>query len=61
MLIFDILCVTLGGRVSEKIFFDHLSTGAQDDLKKITQLAYSQIVTFGMNKNVGQVSFDLPG
>ena len=58
--LFDMLCVTLGGRVSEQIFFNHMSTGAQDDLKKITQLAYSQVATLGMNKKVGNLSFDIP-
>uniref|UniRef100_A0A3P8RPP0 AFG3-like AAA ATPase 2 n=1 Tax=Amphiprion percula TaxID=161767 RepID=A0A3P8RPP0_AMPPE len=49
-----------GGRVSEEIFFGRITTGAQDDLRKVTQSAYAQIVQFGMNAKVGQVSFDLP-
>ena len=36
--------MTLGGRISELIFFNKLSTGAQDDLRKITQLAYAQVI-----------------
>lgn len=39
----DIMCMALGGRVAEKIMFNHLSTGAADDLRKVTQLAYSQV------------------
>ena len=39
----DRMCMTLGGRISELIFFNKLSTGAQDDLRKITQLAYAQV------------------
>ncbi|XP_012279522.1 AFG3-like protein 2 [Orussus abietinus] len=58
--LFDRMCMTLGGRVSEEIFFGRITTGAQDDLKKITQSAYSQVVLFGMNEKVGNVSFDMP-
>lgn len=35
--------MTLGGRVSEQIFFGRITTGAQDDLKKVTQSAYAQV------------------
>lgn len=35
--------MTLGGRASEDVFFNRITTGAQDDLKKITQMAYSQV------------------
>jgi AFG3 family protein len=58
--LFDRMCMTLGGRVSELIFFKKLSTGAQDDLRKITESAYSQIVKFGMSEKVGNLSFDTP-
>jgi AFG3 family protein len=44
--IIDSICVTLGGRVAEKIFFDHLSTGASDDLQKVTRMAYSHVASF---------------
>ncbi|XP_046883753.1 AFG3-like protein 2 [Hypomesus transpacificus] len=56
----DRMCMTLGGRVSEEIFFGRITTGAQDDLRKVTQSAYAQIVQFGMNAKVGHLSFDLP-
>ncbi|XP_054274278.1 AFG3-like protein 2 [Macrosteles quadrilineatus] len=58
--LFDRMCMTLGGRVSEELFFNRITTGAQDDLKKVTQSAYAQVVHFGMNEKVGNVSFDMP-
>uniref|UniRef100_A0A6I8RW10 AFG3-like AAA ATPase 1, pseudogene n=1 Tax=Xenopus tropicalis TaxID=8364 RepID=A0A6I8RW10_XENTR len=58
--LFDRMCMMLGGRVSEQLFFSRITTGAQDDLKKVTQSAYAQIVQFGMSEKLGQVSFDLP-
>ncbi|CAG5126606.1 unnamed protein product, partial [Candidula unifasciata] len=54
----DRMCMMLGGRVAESVFFGKITTGAQDDLKKVTQTAYSQVVIFGMNEKVGQLSFD---
>ncbi|XP_073976127.1 AFG3 like matrix AAA peptidase subunit 2 isoform X1 [Rhodnius prolixus] len=58
--LFDRMCMTLGGRVSEELFFGRITTGAQDDLKKVTQSAYAQVVHYGMNEKVGNVSFDMP-
>ncbi|KAM4744540.1 mitochondrial inner membrane m-AAA protease component AFG3L1-like [Anableps anableps] len=57
--LFDRMCMMLGGRVAEQVFFQRISTGAQEDLRKVTQTAYEQVVQFGMNKAVGHVSFDL--
>uniref|UniRef100_A0A0N4V7Q3 CARD domain-containing protein n=1 Tax=Enterobius vermicularis TaxID=51028 RepID=A0A0N4V7Q3_ENTVE len=57
----DRICMMLGGRVSEEIFFGRITTGAQDDLQKVTQMAYSQvIVTYGMSAKVGPLSFQAP-
>ncbi|KAM8762428.1 mitochondrial inner membrane m-AAA protease component AFG3L1-like isoform 2-T2 [Acanthopagrus schlegelii] len=58
--LFDRMCMMLGGRVAEQVFFQRITTGAQDDLRKVTQSAYAQVVQFGMNEAVGQMSFDLP-
>uniref|UniRef100_A0A915CVI1 Peptidase M41 domain-containing protein n=1 Tax=Ditylenchus dipsaci TaxID=166011 RepID=A0A915CVI1_9BILA len=54
------MCMTLGGRVSEELFFERITTGAQDDLQKVTQNAYSQVVKWGMSEKVGPLSFDTP-
>lgn len=43
--LFDRMCVMLGGRVSESIFFGAVTTGAQDDLQKVTRSAYAQVST----------------
>jgi AFG3 family protein len=53
----DLLCQLLGGRVAEKITYGHLSTGAKDDLQKVTQIAYAAIQIYGMSPEVGPVSF----
>nr|XP_020460559.1 AFG3-like protein 1 isoform X2 [Monopterus albus] len=57
--LFDRMCMMLGGRVAEQIFFHQITTEAHDDLRKVTQSAYAQVVQFGMNEAVGSVSFDL--
>ncbi|EMD42006.1 hypothetical protein CERSUDRAFT_42911 [Gelatoporia subvermispora B] len=55
----DRICMTLGGRVSEEIFFgpENITTGAQDDLQKITQIAFEAVANYGMNDIVGPVSY----
>lgn len=42
--LFDRMCVMLGGRVAEQVFFCRITTGAQDDLRKVTQSAYAQVL-----------------
>jgi len=49
--------MTLGGRASEQIFFKKVSTGAADDLNKVTKLAYGQIAIYGMDEGIGNLSF----
>jgi len=56
----DRMCMALGGRVSEEIFFGRITTGAQDDLRKVTQSAYAEVVHYGMSEKVGQLSFEMP-
>lgn len=58
--LFDRMCMTLGGRASEQIFFNRITSGAQDDLQKVTKNAYSQVVQLGMSDKVGNLSFDMP-
>ena len=53
----DQICMTLGGRASEDIFFGKISTGAQNDLQQITRTAYAMVTVYGMNDKVGNVSF----
>jgi len=53
----DIICMSLGGRCSEQLFFNKITTGAYDDLQKVTQMAYSIVAQYGMNKNLGNVSY----
>jgi AFG3 family protein len=53
----DQICMTLGGRASEEIFFNKISTGAQNDLQQITRMAYAMVTVYGMNDKVGNISF----
>ncbi len=53
----DQICMTLGGRASEDIFFGKISTGASNDLQQITKIAYGMVTMYGMNDKVGNVSY----
>lgn len=55
--ILDKICITLGGRAAENITFGKISTGAGNDLMKVTQMAYAMITYYGMNSSVGNISF----
>jgi cell division protease FtsH len=49
--------MALGGRAAEEIVFGKISTGALSDLERITKMAYSIVSVYGMNKNIGNLSF----
>lgn len=53
----DEMCALIGGRVAEEIVNGEPSTGAQNDLKKLTQMAYGMVKYYGMSDNVGALSF----
>jgi cell division protease FtsH len=55
--LFDQICMTLGGRASEELNFNKISTGAQNDLQQVTRIAYSMVTVYGMNEKIGNVSF----
>lgn len=56
----DEMCMTLGGRAAEDIIFGKISTGAQNDLERVTRMAYAMVTLYGMNDKVGHVSFNDP-
>lgn len=51
--LFDKMCMVLGGRAAENLMFSKITTGAQNDLEKVTKMAYAQIKHFGMNEKIG--------
>ncbi|XP_077166881.1 mitochondrial inner membrane m-AAA protease component paraplegin [Paroedura picta] len=53
------MCMALGGRASEAITFNKVTTGAQDDLRKVTKIAYAMVKQYGMVPNIGHLSFPL--
>jgi len=55
--ILDEMCSALGGRASEEINFHKISTGALNDLEKVTKQAYAMVSYYGMSKKVGNISF----
>jgi cell division protease FtsH len=54
---FDEMCATLGGRAAEEVTFGKISTGALNDLERVTKQAYAMIAYFGMGKTVGNISY----
>jgi len=55
--LFDEMCAALGGRASEEISFGKISTGALNDLEKITKQAYAMVTYFGMSDKIGNLSY----
>ena len=54
------IIVTLGGRVSEEIVFNEISSGAHDDIRKITEIARTMVTRFGMSERLGYLTFGKP-
>ena len=54
----DMMCMTLGGRAAEEVVFKKISTGAQNDLERITKMSYAMITIYGMNEKIGNISFN---
>jgi cell division protease FtsH len=54
---FDEITAALGGRASEEVNFGKVSTGALNDLEKVTKQAYAMVVYFGLNKKIGNISY----
>ncbi|WP_340104952.1 ATP-dependent zinc metalloprotease FtsH [Rhodohalobacter sp. 8-1] len=52
----DKICALLGGRVAEEIIFGRISTGAQNDLERITTMAFAMVAEYGMSKELGYLS-----
>src|SRR4030088_3288150 len=52
------MAVLLGGRASEQVVFNHLSTGAADDLRRVTDIARSMVTKYGMSERLGSVAYD---
>ena len=52
------MAVLLGGRAAEHVVFEHISTGAADDLQKVTDIARSMIMRYGMDPTLGPVAYE---
>lgn len=55
--LFDEMCATLGGRAAEEVTFEKISTGALNDLERVTKQAYAMIAYFGMGETVKNISY----
>jgi cell division protease FtsH len=54
---FDELCAALGGRAAEEVVFGEVSTGALNDLEKVTKQAYAMVAYYGLSKKIGNLSY----
>lgn len=55
--LFDQVCMALGGRVAEEIFFGTISTGASNDLQQVTRTCYSMVAVYGMSERLGNMNY----
>jgi cell division protease FtsH len=53
----DEMCATLAGRAAEKIMFDRISTGALNDLEKVTRQARAMVTVYGLNDKIGNITY----
>ena len=53
----DEMCATLGGRAAEEVFLGRISTGASNDLERVTKQAYAMVVYFGMSEKLPNLSY----
>ncbi len=53
----DEMCAALGGRAAEKVIFDKISTGALSDLEKVTKQARAMVTIYGLNEQVGNITY----
>jgi len=51
------ICGLLGGRIAEEVVFGEVSTGAQNDLERVTEIAYNMVMVYGMSDKIGYLSF----
>lgn len=54
----DRMAMTLGGRVSEELHFESVTSGASDDFNKVTRMANAMVTRFGMSEKVGMLNYD---
>ncbi|MEO1259393.1 MAG: ATP-dependent zinc metalloprotease FtsH [Bacteroidota bacterium] len=53
----DRICAALGGRAAEEVVFGEITSGALDDLEKVTKQAYTMVAYYGLNETIGHISF----